>query len=278
MRYLRELCIYYTNRCLFLSTRMRYFTMPKQENGNQHMTEFNSFFKSAFTVDNVIFGFDEGDLKVLLIKRGEEPFTDNWALPGYFVYPTEDLDAAANRVLEELTGLSNVYLEQVKTFGGVNRHPFGRVITVAYFSLLKISDYNLQPASIAQNAQWHAVAEVKELAFDHIEILKSCFNRLKWLVRTRPVGFELLPPKFTLTELQHLYEAILETELDKRNFRKKILSMNLLVDNGFTQEGVAHRPAKLYQFDEKKYQEFLSEGFNFELKESKKKEKKKRGS
>jgi 8-oxo-dGTP diphosphatase len=233
---------------------------------------FDNFFKSAFTVDNVIFGFDEGDLKVLLIKRGEEPYAGMWALPGYFVYPDEDLDAAATRVLEELTGLRNVYLEQVKTFGQVDRHAFGRVITVAYFSLVKISDFNLQPASIALKARWHSVAKAGKLAFDHNEILKACFDRLKWLVRSRPVGFELLPPKFTLTELQHLYEAILETELDKRNFRKKILSMDLLIDLGEVQEGVAHRPARLYRFDQAKYEQFRAEGFNFELKESKKKE------
>ncbi|HKK78197.1 MAG TPA: NUDIX domain-containing protein [Phaeodactylibacter sp.] len=236
------------------------------------MDEFNEYFKSAFTVDNVIFGFDEGDLKVLLIKRGEEPHQGKWALPGYFVYPNEDLDAAAKRVLEELTGLRNVYLEQVKTFGAVDRHSFGRVITVAYFSLIKISHYNIQPSSIARKAKWHSIAEVDGLAFDHDEILEACFNRLKWSVRSRPVGFELLPPKFTLTELQHLYEAILETDLDKRNFRKKILSMDLLIDLDETQEGVAHRPARLYRFDPKRYEQFLAEGFNFELKEGKKKE------
>lgn len=236
------------------------------------MTEFNDFFKSPFTVDNIIFGFDEGDLKVLLIKRGEEPFADQWALPGHFVYPNEDLDTAAKRVLEQLTGLRNVFLEQVKTFGAIDRHPFGRVITVSYFSLIRINLYQIQAASIAQQAEWHSVSEVKELPFDHKEILDACFNRLKWLVRLRPVGFELLPPKFTLTELQHLYEAILETKLDKRNFRKKILSMHLLIDLDETQEGVAHRPARLYRFDKERYQKFQAEGFNFELKESKKKE------
>ncbi|HMQ61014.1 MAG TPA: NUDIX domain-containing protein [Flavilitoribacter sp.] len=236
------------------------------------MTDLNNFFKSAFTVDNVIFGFDEADLKVLLIKRGEEPYKDTWALPGYFVYPNENLDEAAGRVLEELTGLQNVFLEQVKTFGAVNRHPFGRVITVAYFSLVKINAYNVQAASIASDAEWHSVSDVKDLPFDHMEILKACFNRLKWSIRTRPVGFELLPPKFTLTELQHLYEAILETPLEKRNFRKKILSMNLLIDLEESQEGVAHRPARLYQFDPEKYRQFLSEGFIFELKETKKRD------
>jgi len=237
------------------------------------MPNFNTFFKSAFTVDNVIFGFDEGDLKVLLIKRGEEPYEEKWALPGYFVYPNEDLDSAAKRVLEELTGLKNVFLEQVKTFGRPDRHPFGRVITVAYFSLIRISHYSIQAASIAQQAQWHTIATIKDLAFDHKEILIACFERLKLMVKNRPIGFELLPPKFTLTELQHLYESILETELDKRNFRKKILSMDLLIDLNEVQEGVAHRPARLFQFDQNKYNKFLAEGFTFEVKESRKKEK-----
>ena len=229
------------------------------------MPGFDNFFKSAFTVDNVIFGFDEGDLKILLIKRGEEPYKDKWALPGYFVYSNEDLDSAAKRVLEELTGLKNVYLEQVRTFGAVDRHPLGRVITIAYYSLIKIGDYKIHASSIATKAKWHSLAKVKELAFDHKEILDACFLRLKQRVKTQPVGFELLPPKFTLTELQHLYEAVLETSLDKRNFRKKILSMNLLIDLKEMQEGVAHRPARLYKFDQKKYKAFVAEGFNFEL-------------
>ncbi len=235
------------------------------------MAKLQEFFGAACTVDNVIFGFDEGDLKILLIKRGEEPFSDEWALPGHFVYPSEDLENAAVRVLEEMTGLHNVFLEQVHTFGEANRHPFGRVITVAYFSLIKIADYKLQPAGIAKKAKWVPISEVTDLPFDHSEILEACFQMLKRLVRTRPVGFELLPPKFTLTELQHLYEAILEVSLDKRNFRKKILSMNLLIDLNESQEGVAHRPARLFSFDQGKYQEFLSDGFNFEVKESKSK-------
>ena len=229
------------------------------------MAYLDEFFKVAITVDNVIFGFDEADLKILLITRGEEPFKGNWALPGYFVTANENLDTAAERVLAELTGLTNVYLEQVKAFGAANRHPLGRVITVAYYSLIKIKEFHLKPASIAQKAKWHSISNLGELAFDHQEILEACFARLKRRVRSRPVGFELLPPKFTLTELQHLYEAILETKLDKRNFRKKIISMNLLVDLDEIQEGVAHRPAKLYQFDKEKYEKFVAEGFSFEI-------------
>ncbi|MCC7504615.1 MAG: NUDIX hydrolase [Saprospiraceae bacterium] len=229
------------------------------------MSEVESFFKSAFSVDNVIFGFDGGDLKVLLIQRGAAPFKGKWALPGDLVYPNENLETAAERVLEQLTGLRGVYLEQVKAFGAVNRHPLGRVITIAYYSLIKISDYTVTPASFAQSARWHSMSEVGELAFDHNEILDTCLAQLQTKVRNAPVGFELLPPKFTLTELQQLYEAILVTKLDKRNFRKKILTMGLLLDLNELQENVAHRPAKLYQFDKEKYERFVAEGFSFGL-------------
>jgi 8-oxo-dGTP diphosphatase len=241
------------------------------------MSEVESFFKSAFSVDNVIFGFDGGDLKVLLIKRGAAPHRGKWALPGDLVYPNEDLDTAAERVLEQLTGLKGVYLEQVKAFGAVDRHPLGRVITIAYYSLIKISDFEVTPASFAQYAKWHNVSDTElDLAFDHNEILNTCFKQLKSKVRSAPVGFELLPPKFTLTALQHLYESVLYPEnksngkeihkgLDKRNFRKKILSMNLLVECEEIQEGVAHRPAKLYRFDRARYQSLLKEGYTFDI-------------
>jgi len=241
----------------------------------RNVKNFDNYFKSAFTVDNVIFGFDESDLKILLIKRQEEPYIDYWGLPGYFVLPDEDLNTAARRVLKQLAGLDNVYLEQVKSFGAVDRHPFGRVISVAYYSLVKIEDFSPQADNdVAKEVRWFSVSDIPalNLAFDHEEMVNTCFETLKRQVRVRPIGFELLPPKFTLTELQHLYEAILETDLDKRNFRKKVLSMNLLVDLDEMQAGVAHRPAKLYKFDYTKYQEFLQEGFSFEVKESKRKE------
>lgn len=229
------------------------------------MSEETKFFKSAFSVDNVIFGFDKGTLKVLLIKRGVQPYINQWALPGDLVYPNEDLDSAAGRVLAELTGLKNVYLEQVHTFGKVDRHPLGRVITIAYYSLIKIDNFVFTPDSWASLVEWHDISKIGDLAFDHSLILETCFQKLKWKVRSYPIGFELLPKKFTLTELQQLYEAILEKELDKRNFRKKLLSTKLLKDLNESQKGVSHRPAKLYAFDDNKYRELQAAGYNFEV-------------
>jgi len=225
----------------------------------KEIVNIDQFFQSAFSVDNVIFGFDDADLKILLIKRGEEPFKGRLALPGDLVYPNEDVNKAANRILTELTGLKNVYLEQVKTFGAVNRHPLGRVITIAYYSLVKISDYDINVSSQVRQANWYSIDEAKELAFDHNEILQSCYKTLKRKVQSEPIGFELLPPKFTLTELQTLYETILKIKLDKRNFRKRVVAMNILVDLNEYQEGVAHRPAKLYKFEIEKYNRLIEE-------------------
>lgn len=225
----------------------------------------NNFFQTAFSVDNLIFGFDGEDIKILLIKRAEEPFANYWALPGALVNPDEDLRDAPIRVLKELTGLENVFLEQVKTFGKVNRHPKGRVITVAYYSLINIDKVEPRAQSFAEEVRWHKLKEVESLAFDHNEILDFCLDVLRRNVKLRPIGFELLPDSFTLSELQNLYEAVLDKPLDKRNFRKKILSMKLLQDAKKYQENVAHRPAKLYRFDPDRYLKLKSEGFNFEI-------------
>ena len=229
------------------------------------MISTDNFFKLALSVDNVIFGFDGTDLRVLLIKRGTPPFENMWALPGDLVYPDEALDSAATRVLRELTGLSEVFLEQVHSFGKVDRHPLGRVITVAYYSLINIENYSPNPSSWAREISWHKVKEQPSLAFDHENILCASFDKLKWKVRSQPVGFELLPKEFTLSQLRQLYEAILGQELDKRNFRRKILSMDLLQDTGVIQSGVAHRPAKLFRFDKKKYAILESNGYSFDL-------------
>ncbi len=202
---------------------------------------------------------------VLLIKRGTEPFFGDWGLPGALVRPDEDLDDAPLRVLKELTGLTDVYLEQVATFGKVDRHPLGRVITVGYYTLVNLSKVTPKASSFAQEVAWFSFWDIKKMPFDHYEIMHACHKRLKRRLRSQPIGFELLESSFTLTDLQNLYEAVLNKELDKRNFRKKILSMKLLVDEDMYQEGVAHRPAKLYRFEKDKYETFISKGFNFDL-------------
>jgi 8-oxo-dGTP diphosphatase len=221
--------------------------------------------RPALTVDCVVFGMDEGDLKVLLIKRGVEPFAGKWALPGGFVRMDEALDDAARRELEEEAGIRPSHLEQLYTFGEPGRDPRGRVVTVAYFALVKLSDHRVHASTDAREAAWFSVWDTPKLAFDHGDILGTALQRLKGKVRYQPIGFELLPPKFTLTQLQRLYEIILERELDKRNFRKKILSMELLEELDEVEQDVSHRAARLYRFDHKKYKQLEKAGFNFEL-------------
>ncbi len=225
----------------------------------------DSFFQSAFSVDNVIFGVENSILKVLLIERSRDPYKGNWALPGDLVNPKENLRDAPKRVLEELTGLKDVYLEQVHTFGKVDRHPVGRVVTVAYYSLVNINRAKPKAALLAANVEWFNVFELKEMPFDHFEILTKCVKRLQNSVREMPIGFELLPKKFTLSDVQEVYEAVLNKKLDKRNFRKKFLAMGILLDVKEYQTGVAHRPAKLYKFDPAIYEDFKQKGFNFEI-------------
>lgn len=227
--------------------------------------EIEEFFKTAFSVDCVVFGFSGKELRVLLIERGQDPYKGLSALPGDLVYPNEDLDHAANRVLKELTGLDDVYLAQVQTFGQVDRHPLGRVVTTSYFSLIKPDSRFIHASSWAESAQWVNMQDVPELAFDHNQILNSAYQHLKNRVRRMPIGFELLPKKFTLTELQALYEVILGKQFDKANFRKKILSMNLLVGLNEMETAVSHRPARLYSFYEEHYKQLCSEGFNFDI-------------
>jgi 8-oxo-dGTP diphosphatase len=221
--------------------------------------------RAALTVDCVVFGFDEGELKVLLIERGLEPFKGQWALPGGFVRVEETLDDAARRELEEEAGIKDVFLEQLYTFGAVDRDPRERVVSVAYYALVKLAAFTTKAATDASDAQWFPVSKVPKLAFDHADILATALARLKGKVRYEPIGFELLPPKFTLSALQHLYEAVLGTELDKRNFRKKVLSLALLIPLKETETGGRHRPAQLFRFDAEKYEKLKKRGFNFEV-------------
>ncbi|MBS1578332.1 MAG: NUDIX hydrolase [Bacteroidetes bacterium] len=212
-----------------------------------------SYPRVPITVDCVIFGFDENELKVLLIRSDMVMYKGKWSLLGDFAIDNdEDLDEAAHRILRERTGMHNVYLEQVKTFGKPGRHPGGRVLTVAYCSLINIQHHELKIH--AHELHWHNVSSLKEMAFDHKEILDVCYKWLQKRIQEHPLGFNLLPDKFSLRELQNLYEAILGVSLDKRNFRKKFASMNLLIDTGEMERDVSHRPGKLYKFNFEKYE------------------------
>lgn len=202
------------------------------------------YFNIAVSVDCVIFGYDEKEIKVLLIKSDLEEFEGLYSLLGDLVRPDEDLDTASYRILKERTGLDDVYLEQVHAFGAIDRHPSGRVVTIAYYSLLDIKNHKLQLSH--NELHWHSLSEVKKLAFDHKKILDNSLRRLQEQVMEHPVVFNLLPDKFSLRELQELYESILGVELDRRNFRKKISVKDWLEDINEMETNLSHRPGKLY--------------------------------
>lgn len=229
------------------------------------MSHTYEYARAALTVDCVVFGLDETDLKVLLIQRKLPPFQHAWALPGGFVRVDETLDEAARRELEEEAGVRDVYLEQLYTFGALDRDPRERTVTVAYYALAKLSDHNIRAATDAMGVGWFALDDLPKLAFDHATIVTTAQERLRGKVRYAPIGFELLPPRFSLTQLQRLYEIVLGTELDKRNFRKKILSMDLLVETDEVEQGVRHRAARLYRFDRRKYDRLTKQGFEFAM-------------
>jgi ADP-ribose pyrophosphatase YjhB (NUDIX family) len=227
--------------------------------------------RPALAVDCVVFGLDLGPdlelarLNVLLIQRGIEPFLGRWALPGGFVHLDETLEQAARRELEEEAGLAPPFLEQLYTFGDLHRDPRERVVSVAYFALVKLGDQRVRAATDARDVAWFGVDDLPPLAFDHGRIVATALARLQSKLRYQPIGFELLPPRFTLSQLQRLYEAVLERPLDKRNFRKRILAMGLLEPLDEVERDVAHRAARLYRFDEKKYRSLKKRGFSFEL-------------
>lgn len=221
--------------------------------------------RPAVTTDCVIFGFDEGELKILLIERGIEPYKGRWALPGGFLDMNEDAETCARRKLLEETCLSDLFMEQLYTFSAVERDPRYRVVSIAYYALVKLSDYEAQAGTDTANIKWFPLSEVPDLAFDHQEILKMAIERLKGKIKYQPIGFELLPEEFTLPELHQLYETVLQTKLDRRNFRKKMLSFGLLIDKNEFLSGAPNRAPKLYSFDKEKYEKLSEDGFYFEL-------------
>lgn len=243
-------------------------SIPNKANLNPHVS-----------TDCVIFGFDFEKLNVLIIRRGVNGSNSatRMALPGDLIYDNENLDMAAGRILKELTGLEGIYLEQVGAFGDPDRiktkqdqawlksirsEPEARVITVAYYSLVKMEDCSIHASSFAKSAEWIAVNDIQELAFDHLEILKESLNKLKSKIATQPIGFNLLPEKFTLGQLHKLYEAILDKKIDKRNFRRKILKLDILTSLNEKQTGVAHKPSKYVKFNEQNYKKLCETGFD----------------
>ncbi len=219
----------------------------------------------ALSIDCLIFGFRHSALDVLLIKHAEGISRGKWALPGGWIRYNESIDDAANRLLTSLTGVSRIYLEQLGAFGEVDRYPGKRVITLAYYALINAEHYSLSAGFTASEAEWFPIHRVPRLPYDHNKILETGYQHLQHKVRHEPLGFNLLPKKFTLHQIQKLYEAILETELDKPNFRRKLLKMNLLVPCDEKQQMVSHRAASYYRFDKKIYKKLTESGFNFEL-------------
>lgn len=230
------------------------------------MSYYSEHEKFHVAVDSIIFGYDEEgrELKVLLLKRKFQPAMGEWSLMGGFLNANESVDEAAKRILHQLTGLSDVYMEQLYTFGEVERDPGARIISVAYFALIKINDSDLE---LVRNhgATWIPISSMPELIFDHSAMVDRALKKLQVRARTQPIGFELLPDKFTIPQLQGLYEAIYNKALDKRNFRRKLLSMDLLEKLEEKEKESSRKGAWYYRFDARKYEDLLKRGFNFEL-------------
>jgi 8-oxo-dGTP diphosphatase len=222
--------------------------------------------RHLIAVDCIIFGYDilEKEIKLLLIKRSFEPAKGKWSLAGGFVREDESLDEAACRILYQLTGLKNVYLEQSYCYGNVQRDPGARVISTSYFALIKIRDIDYQLKEI-NGAHWRSISRLPELIFDHHSMVSRALGELQRKIKVKPIGFELLPEKFTLVQLQDLYEAIYQRSVDKRNFRKKILSMNLLEKFDEKEKETSKKGAYYYKLIPERYQSFKQNGFYFNL-------------
>lgn len=209
--------------------------------------------KFYVSVDCIIFGFSEGELNLLLLKRNFEPAKGEWSLMGGFVQQDESVDNAAKRVLAELTGLENVYMEQVNSFGEVGRDPGERVVSIAYYALININEYDREAVQ-QHNAFWININEIPDLIFDHPEMVQAARELMKQKTSTKPIGFNLLPELFTLSQLQSLYEAIYGEDIDKRNFRKRIAEMDYIEKTDKIDKKGSKRGAALYKFNDKVYQ------------------------
>lgn len=219
--------------------------------------------RPSVTTDCVIFGYDGKDLKVLLIERGIEPFKGKWALPGGYLQMDESAMEGAKRELAEETGLTDAFIEQFHTFSAVDRDPRGRVITIAYLALVKISE--VKGGDDAAKAKWFKIAEIPQLAFDHDLILREAMSALRQKIHFKPIGFELLPEVFTMPQLQHLYECILDVSFDRRNFASKMLHFGILDDTGDRPQNSSSRIPVKYRFNREMYDRLKSKGFRLEF-------------
>lgn len=226
------------------------------------VTQYQHHDRLLLAVDCIIFGFDGRELKALFVKRGFEPEMGKWSLMGGFVKENESVEEAATRVLDQLTGLTDIYMEQLFCFGDVQRDPGGRVVSIAFFALIKIDDYN-EELMMQHNSKWFPLNRTPQLVFDHNEMIRLAQQRLQEKVATHPIGFALLPHKFTLQQLQSLYEAIYELQLDKRNFTRKIHSLNILRKLLEKEKASSKKGAFYYVFDKKKYEKLDKEGLRF---------------
>jgi 8-oxo-dGTP diphosphatase len=243
-------------------------TLPNKNNSDADSSTTSESIKPAIegiTVDCVIFGFNKASLEVLLVQHAEGESVGKWGLLGGWIKKEESADDAAQRVLYELTSLDNIYLEQLKAFTDPKRVLDRRVVTIGYYTLVNREDYNIKAGFTLREAKWYKINDIPDLIFDHNEILEFSLMQLRNRVRQAPIGFNLLPEKFTLLQLMHLYEEILGIELEKSNFRRKILHMKLLVALDEKQQDVSHRAAKLYKFDPDIYKKLTEKGFNFEF-------------
>lgn len=223
------------------------------------VTRYSSHERLLVAVDCIIFGFDGRELQALLIRRGFEPEKGKWSLMGGFVEKNESIDSAASRILYKLTGLKNIYMEQLRCFGSVSRDPADRVISVCYSALIKISNYSEQ-ITTEYEARWFKLSQIPPLIFDHGEMLETARTRLREKAANHPVGFELLPEKFTLPQLQLLYEAIYQTTLDRRNFSRKILSLGFIKKLDEKERTSSKKGAFLFVFDKNRYKQLDKEG------------------
>lgn len=217
------------------------------------------------SVDAVVFGYEEGNISVLLIKRKYKPFIGKWAIPGGFVLNEESLEDAVERELYEETGLKINYLEQLYTFGKPDRDPRTRIVSVAYFGLVRPSIYKLYASTDAEQVKWFNIDSLPKLSFDHSEILFTAIERLRSKITYEPIGFELLDKKFPFSDLENLYTTLLGREIDRRNFRKKIMNLNVLDELEEKVSKGSGRPAKLFQFNKKRYFKLKKEGIIFEI-------------